>query len=209
MQREDDKPDTIKKRLDVFETQTMPLIDYYDASGRLARIDATQAVGAVTHELIARSRSGARPLNMVTLKSAREIETMRRSGKVTAKVLTDLMQIAKAGMTTRELDQIAERGIRELGGIPTFMGYHGYPATICSSVNDEVVHGIPSDYVLQEGDLLSIDIGTTLDGYVSDSRGDDSDRHYLQGRTTTARRHATVSDAGDRADAARQSPRRH
>jgi methionyl aminopeptidase len=106
---------------------------------------------------------------MVTLKSAREIETMRRSGKITATVLTELMQTAKAGMTTRDLDAIAEKGIRERGGIPTFMGYHGYPATICASVNDEVVHGIPSDYVLQDGDLLSIDIGTTLDGYVSDS----------------------------------------
>jgi methionyl aminopeptidase len=106
---------------------------------------------------------------MITLKSPRELETMRRSGKVTAAVLTELMQIAKAGMTTKDLDEIAERGIRARGGIPTFMGYHGYPATICSSVNDEVVHGIPSDYVLQDGDLLSIDIGTTLDGYVSDS----------------------------------------
>ncbi|HTV92495.1 MAG TPA: type I methionyl aminopeptidase [Verrucomicrobiae bacterium] len=106
---------------------------------------------------------------MVTLKSAREIETMRRSGKITATVLTELMQIAKAGMTTAQLDEIAERGIRERGGIPTFKGYHGFPATICASVNDEVVHGIPSDYVLQDGDLLSIDIGTTLDGYVSDT----------------------------------------
>jgi methionyl aminopeptidase len=106
---------------------------------------------------------------MVTLKSAREIETMRRSGKITATVLTELMQTAKAGMTTGDLDAIAEKGIRQRGGIPTFKGYHGYPATICASVNDEVVHGIPSDYVLQDGDLLSIDIGTTLDGYVSDS----------------------------------------
>jgi len=73
---------------------------------------------------------------MVTLKSAREIETMRRSGKITATVLAELMQIAKAGMTTRELDEIAERGIRERGGIPTFKGYHGFPATICASVND-------------------------------------------------------------------------
>jgi len=106
---------------------------------------------------------------MVTLKSPREIETMRRSGKITASVLTELMQTARAGMSTRDLDELAEKGIRERGGIPTFKGYHGYPATICASVNDEVVHGIPSDYVLREGDLLSIDIGTTLDGYVSDS----------------------------------------
>ena len=106
---------------------------------------------------------------MVTLKSAREIETMRRSGKITAAVLTSLMQAARPGISTRELDAMAEKGIRERGGIPTFMGYHGYPASICASVNAEVVHGIPGDYVLRDGDLLSIDIGTTFEGYVSDS----------------------------------------
>jgi methionyl aminopeptidase len=106
---------------------------------------------------------------MVTLKSAREIETMRRSGKITSKVLTDLMKAARAGMTTAHLDEMAEKGIRELGGIPTFKGYHGYTASICTSVNEQVVHGIPGDYVLKDGDLLSIDIGTTFEGYVSDS----------------------------------------
>ncbi|MGZ3498556.1 MAG: type I methionyl aminopeptidase [Vulcanimicrobiaceae bacterium] len=106
---------------------------------------------------------------MITIKSAREIETMRRSGKITAKVLGDLMRAAKPGMTTGQLDEIAERGIRELGGIPTFKGYYDYPASICASVNDEVVHGIPGDCVLEDGDLLSIDIGTTFEGYVSDS----------------------------------------
>jgi methionyl aminopeptidase len=106
---------------------------------------------------------------MIALKSAREIETIRRSGKVTASVLTELMQTARAGMTTRELDRVAERGIRARGGVPTFKGYRGFPASICVSVNDEVVHGIPGDYVLRDGDLLSIDLGTTLDGYVSDS----------------------------------------
>jgi methionyl aminopeptidase len=106
---------------------------------------------------------------VITIKSAREIETMRRSGKVTAKVLGDLMRAAKPGMTTKQLDELAEKGIRSMGGVPTFMGYHGYPSSICSSVNDEVVHGIPGDYTLKDGDLLSIDIGTTFEGYVSDS----------------------------------------
>ncbi len=106
---------------------------------------------------------------MITIKSPREIEKMRRSGKVTAKVLGDLMRSVKPGMTTRELDALAEQGIRSMGGVPTFKGYHGYPCSICTSANAEVVHGIPGEYVLQEGDLLSIDIGTTLDGYVSDS----------------------------------------
>lgn len=106
---------------------------------------------------------------MITMKSSREIETMRRSGKITSKVLGDLMRAAKPGMTTAELDAMAEKGIRDLGGVPTFMGYHGYPSSICASVNEEVVHGMPGTRVLKDGDLLSIDIGTTFEGYVSDT----------------------------------------
>jgi methionyl aminopeptidase len=106
---------------------------------------------------------------MVTIKSAREIEIMRRSGKITAKVLTDLMKAVRPGMTTGRLDEMAEDGIRAMGGVPTFKGYHGFPGSICASVNDEVVHGIPGDRMLHDGDLLSIDIGTTFEGYVSDS----------------------------------------
>jgi methionyl aminopeptidase len=106
---------------------------------------------------------------VITLKSAREIETIRRSGKITAAVLTELMQSAKPGVSTEDLDRIAERGIRGRGGIPTFKGYRGFPASICASVNDEVVHGIPGSYLLRDGDLLSIDIGTTFEGFVSDS----------------------------------------
>ena len=103
------------------------------------------------------------------LKSAREIEAMRRSGKVTAAVLTELMKSVHSGQTTGELDRLAEERIRGAGGVPTFKGYNGFPGSICTSVNNEVVHGIPGSRVLCEGDLLSIDIGTTLDGYVSDS----------------------------------------
>lgn len=106
---------------------------------------------------------------MVTLKSAREIEAMRRSGKITSQVLTTLMKAARPGIETADLDRMAERGIREAGGIPTFKGYNGFTGSICASVNEEVVHGIPGSRVLHDGDLLSIDIGTTLDGYVSDS----------------------------------------
>jgi methionyl aminopeptidase len=106
---------------------------------------------------------------MITLKSAREIETMRRSGKITAAVLSELMQAARPGITTAALDAIADKGIRDRGAIPTFKDYRGYTASLCASVNDEVVHGIPSDRVLQDGDLLSLDLGSTLDGYVSDS----------------------------------------
>ncbi len=106
---------------------------------------------------------------MVTLKSPREIEKMRRSGKITSRVLTQLMQAVRPGVTTAGLDAIAEREIRAGGGIPTFKGYNGFKASICASVNDEVVHGIPGSRTLSDGDLLSIDIGTTFEGYVSDS----------------------------------------
>jgi methionyl aminopeptidase len=106
---------------------------------------------------------------MITIKSAREIELMRRSGKITAKTLTRLIEAARPGVTTAELDRIAEESILSMGGIPTFKGYSGYPASICTSVNEQVVHAIPGAYALCDGDLLSIDIGATLEGYVSDS----------------------------------------
>jgi methionyl aminopeptidase len=106
---------------------------------------------------------------VITIKSAREIEIMRRSGKITSKTLSMLIKTVRAGMTTGQVDELAEDSIRSMGGIPTFKGYHGYKHTICTSVNDEVVHGIPGSRVLNDGDLLSLDIGTTLDGYVSDS----------------------------------------
>ena len=106
---------------------------------------------------------------MISIKSAREIEIMRRSGKITSKTLVRLIQAAQPGITTGELNRIADESIRSMGGFPTFVGYHGYPSAICTSVNDEVVHGMPGDRVLVDGDLLSLDIGTTLEGYVSDS----------------------------------------
>ncbi len=106
---------------------------------------------------------------MIALKSAREIEIMRRSGRITAAVLSDLMRAARPGISTGELDAMAEKGIRDRGGVPTFKGYRGFSGSICASINDEVVHGIPGGRRLNEGDLLSIDIGTTLEGYVSDS----------------------------------------
>jgi len=106
---------------------------------------------------------------MILIKSPREIELMRRSGKITSKTLSLLINSVRAGMTTGDVDRMAEESIRSMGGVPTFVGYHGYAHTICASVNEEVVHGIPGSRVLKDGDLLSIDIGTTLDGYVSDS----------------------------------------
>lgn len=95
---------------------------------------------------------------------------MRASGRIVAQVLQKLTAMVEPGITTLDLDREAERMIRDAGGYPTFKGYHGYPASLCTSINEEVVHGIPSDKrKLREGDIIGIDCGVTLQGYVGDS----------------------------------------
>jgi methionyl aminopeptidase len=106
---------------------------------------------------------------MIIRKSPREIETMGRAGAVVAGTLALLEQHAHAGITTGELDAIAEEFIRSHGGSPTFKGYKGYPAATCLSPNDMVVHGIPGPGTVEDGDILSVDVGVTLDGFVADS----------------------------------------
>ncbi len=106
---------------------------------------------------------------MIIRKSEQEIERMARAGAVVAEVLALLGERARPGVTTEELDALADDFIRSQGGQPTFKGYRGYPASICASPNDMVVHGIPGPYALREGDVLSVDVGVTLDGFVADS----------------------------------------
>src|SRR5262245_42649416 len=106
---------------------------------------------------------------MVIRKSSHELEKMRRAGLIVAETLRDLRKMVEPGVTTRELDTYAEKKIRSAGAYPTFKGYRGFPASICASVNDEVVHGIPSERKLREGDIIKIDCGATLDGYVGDA----------------------------------------
>lgn len=106
----------------------------------------------------------------VTIKSAREIELMRAAGKILGKVHQDLGKMLKPGMTTLEIDRIGEDMIRSYGCIPSFKNYQGYPASVCVSVNEEVVHGIPSKKrILKEGDIVSLDIGVIYKGYHSDA----------------------------------------
>jgi methionyl aminopeptidase len=106
---------------------------------------------------------------VIIRKSPQEIERMARAGEVVADVLALLGERARPGVTTEELDGLADEFIRSRGGTPTFKGYRGYPASICTSPNDMVVHGIPGAYALSDGDLLSVDVGVTLDGFVADS----------------------------------------
>jgi methionyl aminopeptidase len=106
---------------------------------------------------------------MIIRKSTGEIDAMARAGRVVADTLALLGENMRPGVTTQELDEIAEEYIRSQGGAPTFKGYHGFPASICTSPNSMVVHGIPGAYRIEEGDLLSIDVGVTLNGFVADS----------------------------------------
>jgi methionyl aminopeptidase len=106
---------------------------------------------------------------MIIRKSEQEIEAMARAGRVVADTLALLGESLRPGVTTRELDAIAEDYIRSQGGAPTFKGYHGFPASICTSPNSMVVHGIPGEYRIEDGDLLSVDVGVTLDDFVADS----------------------------------------
>lgn len=121
---------------------------------------------------------------MIIRKSPAEIELMAASGEIVAATLSLLGESIRPGITTAELDAIAEEFILSRGGKPTFKGYRGYPAATCLSPNDMIVHGIPGGYALEEGDILSADVGVTLDGFVADSAytfavgeiGDDTER---------------------------------
>ena len=106
---------------------------------------------------------------MILRKSQAELETMARAGAVVAETLAAIGEAIEPGVTTAELDALAEELIRSRGGVPTFKGYRGFPASICASPNTMIVHGIPGEYRLAEGDLMSIDVGVTLDGFVGDS----------------------------------------
>ena len=107
--------------------------------------------------------------NGITIKSTRELDYMREAGRVASLTKVVLKDAIRPGVTSRELDAIAEREIRSLGAVPSFKGLYGFPATICTSFNEEIVHGIPSRRRLEEGDIISIDLGAIVGGFHSDT----------------------------------------
>jgi methionine aminopeptidase, type I (EC 3.4.11.18) len=106
---------------------------------------------------------------MIELKTNRQLEKMRKAGRIVADTLNLVKQAVQPGITTQELDRLAEDYIRKCGAKPAFKGYNGFPATLCTSVNEQVVHGIPSLRKLQSGDIISIDCGAVIDGYFGDA----------------------------------------
>ena len=105
---------------------------------------------------------------MITLRSAHEIELMRRAGKITAAARAYAGELVKPGVTTQEIDRAVEHFIRKQGAVPSFLHYQGYPASVCISVNDEIIHGIPGPRVLEEGDIVSCDVGAYIGGFHGD-----------------------------------------
>ena len=106
---------------------------------------------------------------MIPLKSPAELEKMRKAGRVVGELLAELGPRVKPGVTTKDLDRFAREFIEKRKAVPAFLGYQGYPATICASVNEQVVHGIPNDKALHEGDIVGVDVGAVLDGFVGDA----------------------------------------
>src|SRR6188768_168382 len=104
----------------------------------------------------------------IVVRSQAEIDKLRRANQLVARVLAELRAMVAPGVTTQDIDRVAEARVREAGAKPAFKGYHGYPATVCASINEQVVHGIPSTRPLVNGDIVSIDMGAVLDGYYGD-----------------------------------------
>ncbi|HOK49045.1 MAG TPA: type I methionyl aminopeptidase [Sedimentibacter sp.] len=121
---------------------------------------------------------------MIILKTRREIEIMRKAGRLVAESHELVRRHIKPGVTTKELDRLVEEFLRSRNAIPTFKGYNGFPFSICTSINEEVVHGFPSDRELKEGDIVSVDIGATFEGYVGDSA-----KTYLVGEVDEEKKH--------------------
>ncbi len=122
-------------------------------------------------------------MKAIRLKSEREFELMRKAGRIVAKLWKELERQVKPGVTTAELDKFAENFIRSNGGEPAFKGYYGFTGTICASVNDEVVHGIPGKRVLEDGDIVGIDTGAKVGGFYSDAA-----RTYAVGKINSVKR---------------------
>ena len=166
--RSDDTPDKIQHRLDVYHEKTEPLVDYYRATGLLVDIDAdrdaSRSVFAEVQQVLER-----RPRDDHPQVRGRDRDDEPRRRASSPRRSSSSASLAEPGVTTADLDEAAEDYIRSEGGVPTFKGYRGFPAAICTSPNSMVVHGIPGPYELEDGDLISVDVGVTLDGFVADS----------------------------------------
>ena len=160
-----------RRRLEIYEHQTVPIIDFYDRLGKLV----AHRRGRRRRRRVRTPGEGDRPAlrpchTVITRKSREQIALMRRAGRVVAEMHEVCIRAAKPGATTLDVDRVAREVIDRRGARSNFLGYHGFPAVVCTSPNDVIVHGIPSDtVVLEEGDILSIDCGAIIEGWHADA----------------------------------------
>ena len=165
----------IRNRLAQYHEKTAPLISYYDERGLLETVNGSRAPDEVAEKIrgvLATLRMEEEALMYrggIILKTPEQIEQMAAAGAIQARCLQMLRSKCRPGVTTAELDLAAERFIASQDAEPSFLGYRGFPGSICASPNSMVVHGIPGPYELERGDILSIDVGVTKDGWVADA----------------------------------------
>ena len=165
VQREDDHESVVARRLQEYDARTFPLIEYYRSRARMIPIDGNRPMDVVFRELL----EGGRGAGVSVQKSWSELQTMARACRIVVDTLDALEAAAVPGTTTKEMDRIAREHIERAGARPAFLGYRGYPATLCISVNEEVVHGIPGPRKLREGDIVGLDLGCIVDGFFGDA----------------------------------------
>ena len=182
-QRDDDRPETIRARLAQQLGALGDVVAYYRERDILGTVDGRAPIQAITEALIGEVQAGLSRAGLmavarsrqIMLKSPAEVARMRRAGRVVAEVLALVEQELKPGVSTGELDRLAERHIRKAGAIPSFKGYPGvnprrpFPASICISIDDEIVHGIPGERTIRAGMVVSIDAGAIVDGWHGDA----------------------------------------
>ncbi len=205
-QRDDDQEETIRKRLEVYQEQTSPLVDYYRKHDLLIAVDGMQEIGSGPAADC--SRRCRRP-EVIVIKSAAELDRMRVAGRIVGEILALLRERIVPGVTTAELDRLAESECRKRKVKPAFKGYGGFPYTICASPNDKVVHGFPDETPLREGDILSIDFGVVYDGFYGDAAFTVAGGTDRSEASAAAGRHRTLPGAGDRRRRSRRPTFRH
>ena len=177
VQRTDDNQDVVLERLKVYERATRPVLEFYRERPTFRVVNGAQAPEQVAQRARHddRRRGGGRRRGegaavVIVCRSQAEIDKLRRVNQLVARMLAELRAMVAPGVTTQDIDAVAEARVREAGAEPAFKGYHGYPATVCASVNEQVVHGIPSTRPLVEGDIVSIDMGASSTGFSATAR---------------------------------------
>lgn len=180
--RQDDNEMVIRHRLNVYHQQTKPLEEFYQQRGLLINVQGDNPVEAVTAEIMAKLET-AKKKSMIELKSKAEIAKIAEAGRIVALAHGLVESMLKPGVETRQIDTAVKELIESEGGTPSFLGYRGYPASTCISINEVIVHGIPGRRKIKDGDLVSVDIGVYKNGYHADAA-----RTHLVGEVDEAKK---------------------